>query len=268
MRKNIITALILLMTVTISYSQNRRELMQEVEDLESRLRETETTLSEVRRLERMSSAKVKSYEAQLEELRVTNNNLLQSLNNFTEASTKRSEYINSTLASLQKNEGQLRAISDALTSRDSVTFATLTLFKKNLGPDTKIAISKGAITISLDNAFLFGDPTKSNKVTPEGEAVISKIGSILKADPSLDITIVSNSNLVNNAQKKHDNWKISTQQAATIAYLLEDKYEVEAKRMLATGKSELGLYSIDTATEIIVQPKFYEFYNMVKENMK
>lgn len=84
----------------------------------------------------------------------------------------------------------------------------------------------------------------------------------------MDIQIVSNSNLVESKDNKLNNWEIGTQQAAAIARILESKYQIEPKRIIATGKSELGLYSIETATEIIVQPRFYEFFKLVKESMK
>ncbi|MCM4168288.1 Cell division coordinator CpoB [Arenibacter antarcticus] len=268
MRKKLITVLVLLMTISISHAQSKKELVQEIEDLESRLRSTETALSEVKRQERINSTKVESYEVQVEEMKETNSILLQNLNNFTEASTRRSDNINSTLANIQEKEGQLRVIREALSSRDSVTLAVLTVFKQNLGPDPKITVSDGAITVVLDNSFLFGEQTKSAKITDSGEAIISKIANILKAHPTMDIEIVSNSNLVNSADKKNNNWQIGTQQASTVANLLEGKYQVEPKRIRATGKSELGMYTIETATEIIVQPKFYEFYKMVRDNLK
>ncbi|MDX1362615.1 OmpA family protein [Arenibacter latericius] len=268
MKKNLVTALVLLLTITVTHAQSRRELLKEVEDLETRLRDAENALSEVKRQERINSAKVESYEAQVEELKTTNTSLLQNLNNFTEASTRRSENISSTLNSLRQVEGQLSTIKEALTSRDSINLAVFTLFKQTLGPDPKITMSKGAITVSLDNDFLFGGQSKSTKITPSAETIIGKIGNILKANPTMDIEIVSNSNLVNTDAKKNNNWKISTQQAATVASIFEDDYEVEPKRIRATGKSELGLYSIETATEIIVQPKFYEFYQLVKDTMK
>lgn len=268
MRKNLITAIIVLLTISMTHAQNRRELIQEVEDLETRLRDTENALSEVKRQERMSSAKVESYEAQIEQLKATNTSLLQNMNNFTEASTRKSENINNTLASLQQKEGQLRVLNDALSSRDSVTLSVFTLFKQNLGPDAKITVKDGAVTVVLDNTFLFGEKAKSSKITEEGEAIINSIGKVLKADPTMDIEIISNSNLVNSGDKKVNNWEIGTQQAAAVAHVLEDKYEIEPKRLLAMGKSELGMYSIETSTEIIVQPKFYDFYKMVKDNMK
>lgn len=268
MRKKLLAALVFLLTISISYSQSRKQLIQELEDMESRLRTTETALSEAKRQERINSAKVESYEAQVEELKTTNATLLQNFNSFTEASTRQSKNINSTLADLQQKEGQLKLINDALSSRDSINLSVFTLFKQNLGADTKIRVSNGAVAVVLDNGFLFGEQTKSAKITDKGEAIISKIANILKAHPTMDIEIVSNSNLVNSGDKKNNNWQIGTQQASAVASIFEDKYQIEAKRIRATGISELGLYSIETATEIIVQPKFYEFYKMVKDNMK
>lgn len=268
MRKNIITVLTLVLAITFSYSQSKKDLLQEVADLKAQLRTSESALSEVRLQERRNTARVESFEAQVEELKQTNTNLLKNLNSFTEASTRRSENINSTLTSLQEKERQLRVINDALSGRDSTNLALFTLFKQHLGPDAKITINKGTIAVVMDNGFLFGDNPQNAKIAANADVILGKIGNILKARQELDIEIITNSNLVDAKDTKKNNWQIATQQASAVANAMENKYEIEAKRIRATGISELGLYSIETATEIIVQPKFYDFYKMVKDNMK
>lgn len=268
MKKKIITILILMLTITVSYSQSKRELLEEIASLKTQLSTSEATLSELRMQERRNTARVESYEAQVEELKETNNSLLKNLNSFTEASTRRSENINSTLASLQEKEGQLRVIRDALSARDSTNLALFTLFKQQLGPDAKITLSNGSIAVVLDNGFLFGSNPQNAAITASADVILGKIGNILKARQELDIEIITNSNLVASADQKKSNWQISGQQASAVAQTMEKKYQIEPKRIRATGISELGLYSIETATEIIVQPKFYEFYKLVKDNMK
>ena len=146
--------------------------------------------------------------------------------------------------------------------------AIFTQFKQTLGADPKITVNNGAVAVVMDNSYIFGEHSKSLKVQDKAEAIIANIGSVLKANPDMDIQIVSNSNLVESKDNKLNNWEIGTQQAAAVARILESKYGIEPKRIIATGKSELGLYSIETATEIIVQPKFYEFFKLVKESMK
>ena len=172
------------------------------------------------------------------------------------------------MESLVQKEAQLRVINDALSSHDSITLAVFTQFKQTLGSDPKITVSNGAVAVVMDNSYIFGENSKNFKVQDKAESIIAKIGSVLKANPTMDIQIVSNSNLVESKDNKLNNWEIGTQQAAAIARILESKYEIEPKRIIATGKSELGLYSIETATEIIVQPRFYEFFKLVKESMK
>ncbi|MDL5511916.1 OmpA family protein [Arenibacter sp. M-2] len=266
--KRIFTILVLLMYISVSQAQSKKDLILEVDGLRSKLRETETALAESKREERIASAKVESYEAQVNELKETNANLLKNLNSFTEASNKRSDHINSTLESLVQKEAQLRIINDAISSHDSITLAVFTQFKQTLGNDPKITVSNGAVAVVMDNSYIFGENSKNFKVQEKAESIIAKIGNILKANPTMDIQIVSNSNLVESKDNKLNNWEIGTQQAAAVARLLENKYQIEPKRIIATGKSELGLYSIETATEIIVQPRFYEFFKLVKESMK
>ncbi|MCM4162858.1 MULTISPECIES: OmpA family protein [unclassified Arenibacter] len=266
--KQIFTILFLLMSITFSQAQSKKDLILEVDGLRSKLREAETALSESKREERIAAAKVESYEGQVNELKETNANLLKNLNSFTEASNKRSDHINSTLESLVQKEAQLRVINDALSSHDSITLAVFTQFKQTLGSEPKITVSNGAVAVVMDNSYIFGENSKNFKVQDKAESIIAKIGNILKANPTMDIQIVSNSNLVESKDNKLNNWEIGTQQAAAIARILESKYQIEPKRIVATGKSELGLYSIETATEIIVQPRFYEFFKLVKESMK
>ncbi|HUH46799.1 MAG TPA: OmpA family protein, partial [Arenibacter sp.] len=163
---------------------------------------------------------------------------------------------------------QLRVINDALSARDSTTLALFTLFKQHLGPDAKITLSNGAIAVVMDNGFLFGSNPQNATIAANADVILGKIGNILKARQELDIEIIANSNLVDAKDNKKNNWQIATQQAAAVATAMEKKYQIEAKRIRTTGISELGLYSIETATEIIVQPKYFEFYKMVKEAMK
>ncbi|RTE52202.1 hypothetical protein EHW67_18610 [Arenibacter aquaticus] len=268
MKKSITTILVFIMTLISVQAQSKKDLIRELDELKLKLRTTETALSESRQLERTATAKMGSYETQVSELRETNATLLKNLNSFTEASNRRSDHINSTLESLQEKEAQLRVINDALARHDSIALSVFTQFKQTLGADPKITVSEGAVTVVMDNNYLFGNNSKNLNVQDKAQAIIAKIGAILKNNPELEIEVVSNSNLVASEDGKVNNWQIGTQQAATIANLFENNYEIEPKRIRATGKSELGLYSIETATEIRVQPKFYDFFKLVKENMK
>ena len=176
--KRIFTILVFLMYISISQAQSKKDLILEVDDLRSKLRESETALSGSKREEKIASAKVESYEAQVNELKETNANLLKNLNSFTEASNKRSDHINSTLESLVQKEAQLRVINDALSSHDSITLAVFTQFKQTLGSDPKITVSNGAVAVVMDNSYIFGENSKNFKVQDKAETIISKIGSI------------------------------------------------------------------------------------------
>jgi len=268
MKRNTITVLILLCTLHFSTAQSKRELVQEIDGLKTKIQDTEVALAASRQENRIASAKLSAYETQISHLKQTNASLLSNLNGFLEASTKKSENIGSTLESLRQKEIQLRTISDAISHHDSLTLATLTNFKKVLGNELSMSLNHGALAISLPNAMIFGENTKNFKVSEKADMLLGKIASALKAQPELKIEVVSNSNAVETKENKLDNWEIGTQQAAAIAKVLQKKYQIDASRIQAKGKSELGFDSIETKTQIIIQPAFYNFFKLVKENLK
>ncbi len=269
LRDKILLLLMVLGMILGTQAQKKKDLLLKVSELQEQLTATKSSLTDSQREAAQYKAQTESVNFQLDELKATNASLLENLNSFTELSTKKTDNIGKTLESLRAKENQLKAIKDELTHTDSLTLALLTAFKSSLGTDAKAGLSNGAVTIVLENTFLFNDVDKNYTVEETAIPVLGKVAAILKQYPKLNILVETNSNALEFKQLKlKDNWDLSALQAAAVVRELTEKYEISPKRMQAIGKSEYGFDGIETTTRIKVQPPYEGFYRSIKEMMK
>lgn len=263
-------SLVLMVCMTgAGWAQNKKELILKVSELETELQDTRSVLSASKQEAATYKAEMEAVNFQLEELKATNASLLQNLTNFTELSSKKTDNISKSLETLRSKEKQLKTINDALTQTDSVTLALLTSFKNVLGTDAKTGLNNGAVTVVLENTFLFNEVDKNFTVVENALPVLEKIANVLKQQPNLRILVETNSNALEfKTLKLTDNWDLSALQAASVVRVLMDTYGIAPERMQAIGKSEYGFDGIETTTKIKVQPPYEGFYKTVKEMMK
>ncbi|NNJ87927.1 MAG: hypothetical protein HKP53_00870 [Eudoraea sp.] len=267
--KKYLSVLLMVCMTGIGWAQNKKELILKVEELETDLQDTQSALSASKQEAAKFKAEMDAVNFQLAELKATNASLLENLTNFTELSSKKTDNISKSLESLRAKEIQLKTISDALTKTDSTTLALLTLFKNSLGTDAKTGLNNGAVTVVLENTFLFNEVDKNYNVVENALPVLEKIAMVLKQQPNLKILVETNSNALEFKELKlADNWDLSALQAASVVRVLSDTYAIAPGRMQAIGKSEYGFDGIETTTRIRIQPPYEGFYKTVKEMMK
>lgn len=269
MKKRGITIILMILICGIGISQSKKELQSQLTEKEVELQELQTELSSVKQEAAKYKAEMEAVNFQMEELRATNASLLQNLTNFTELSNKKTENISKSLETLRTKENQLKKISDALTQTDSLTLALLTNFKNDLGTEVKTGLSNGAVTLVLDNVFLFKEVDRNFEVVDEALPILEKIATVLKKYPELKITVETNSNALDFKELElKDNWALSSLQAAGVVRVLTENFGIAPLRLEATGKSEYGFDGIETSTRIKVQPPYDKFYRTVKDMMK
>jgi len=99
--------------------------------------------------------------------------------------------------------------------------------------------------------------------------MLQKIATTLNKNKKIKIIVEGNSNALKfDGKTLMNNWDLSSRQAAAVVRVLQKNYKVSPKRMKAIGRSEYATEGIETATRIIIDPKFDQFYDMVKTNMK
>ncbi|WP_372945538.1 hypothetical protein [Muriicola sp.] len=269
MRKKLILLGCLLSITATGFSQSKKELLLRLEERDAEILKLKGDLTSSKQEAARYKAEMEAVNFEMEELRATNASLLQNLTNFTELSNKKTENISKSLESLRNKEKQLKKISDALTSTDSTTLALLTSFKNALGSEVKTGLSGGAVTVILENLFLFKEVDRNYQVVPEALPVLEKVASVLKKYPGLKIMVETNSNALEFKDVKlKDNWDLSSLQASSVVRVLADTYGIDANRLQAVGKSEYGFNGIETTTRIRIQPPYEKFYGTIREMMK
>ncbi len=269
MKKNLVIFGMLLFITSAGLAQNKKELLLRLNERDDEIQKLKGELAASKQEAAKYKAEMEAVNFQMEELRTTNASLLQNLTNFTELSNKKTENISKSLETLRNKENQLKKINDALTNTDSTTLALLTTFKNSLGSEVKTGLSNGAVTVILENLFLFKDVDRNYQVVPEAMPMLEKIAAVLKKQPDLKIIVETNSNALEFKDPKlKDNWDLSSLQAASVVRVLTDTYGVAPQRLQSVGKSEYGFSGIETTTRIRIQPPYEKFYSTVREMMK
>ena len=249
-------------------AQKKKDLIAEIDQLRKELKITQGELADSRKKEKVSEAQVRSMEVQVKDLKETNTTLLTNMSSFTELSNKKATNLKTSQEIIKQKDQQLNVINDAFTKNDSINLAVFSAFKNAIGGDN-IKISNGIIHIILANNILFGENDKNYLVDDKAKPTLEKIASTLNANPTLGITVEGNSNALKfDGKKLIDNWDLSSRQAASVIRVLQNDYKVDPKRMKSMGKSEYGSESIETYTRIVIDPKFDNFYNLIKDTMK
>ncbi|WP_348736368.1 flagellar motor protein MotB [Tenacibaculum sp. 190524A02b] len=144
---------------------------------------------------------------------------------------------------------------------------------KNDGNDVELNfnIDKTVVMISISDKMLF--KTASHKVRKEALRVIKKVAEIVKSEPSMDIMIEGHTD----AKPIHtrgikDNWDLSVKRATAIVRILEQKFGIDSKRLIASGRgSSVPLKENNTSynrafnrrTRIIILPNLDKFFSLL-----
>ena len=109
--------------------------------------------------------------------------------------------------------------------------------KKYTSADADVKLNKGFIFVDISDKILFNNGSKA--LTKKSKKVLATIANLLQAQPDLSFMIEGHTD--NKAYKKsatNDNWSLSVNRATAVARLLETKYKINPKRIIAAGRSE------------------------------
>ena len=149
-------------------------------------------------------------------------------------------FLNQILSNALLTDSELATIKAGKNSNGSKN-AWLEGFKADL---KKYAINEG--DIKLNKGFVFVD-IPSNIMFASGSATLNKksiqmlggIAKLLEAQPSLNFLIEGHTdNKAFKGNSKTDNWNLSVNRASAVAKVLQTKYKIDPKRMIAAGRSQ------------------------------
>lgn len=177
---------------------------------------------------------------------------------------------------LQDREKKLTELQDLLNKQSEIvnklkkTVAdALINFKAD---ELSVNIKDGKVYVSLAEKLLF--KSGSAEVDPKGKEALGKLAEVLKSSPSISVMIEGHTDSIPiKSGKFQDNWDLSVLRATSIVRILTKDNELDAKRVIASGRGEFfPVNTNETAdgrsknrrTEIILSPKLDELFQILE----
>ena len=231
--------------------------------------------------------RVTEYNSKINSLRDTNSSLSQNIqqinneklvivdNNLTVLSKDVRNRMNATLAKMTAAE-----LASARTLKDSINLALSYNLKKKMNAtgfddsdgDIQVNINKTVVMISVADNLLFR--TASHRVNKKAYPLLQKLADVANSEPSMDVMIEGHTDARTiNTSCMQDNWDLSVKRATAIVRLLQDKYNVEPSRLIASGRSSYTPLTDNDSkenrarnrrTNIIILPNLNKFFALLE----
>lgn len=222
------------------------------------------------------SAKVKSLEQEIAQLKSNSNTMLKQLSDMSVLTATQSESIKKSLENISGKDAYIKDLNDAIRRKDSLNMQLVLNLKGALkdvnDTDINIKVEGSAVFISISDKMLFS--SGSYLISYKARAVLGKVADVIKAQPDMQFMVeghTDNKRISNGFIK--DNWDLSVMRAASVVRVLQRDYGVEPSRMIAAGRSEyVTLADNETAegralnrrTRIIILPQLDQFFKLLE----
>jgi len=170
-------------------------------------------------------------------------------------------------------------IKNARTLKDSINLAiSYNLRHKfsnhDLTDAVEIGIDKTVVMISVSDKMLFS--SGSYRVKSQASSILTKLAEIINSEPSMDVIIEghTDSQTIKKGASVMDNWDLSVKRATAIVRELQNKYQVEPSRLIASGRSSYVPVSDNSTkegrarnrrTNIIILPNLNKFFALLAQ---
>ena len=189
---------------------------------------------------------VSSFSASLSSLKGSINNLKDSVSYYRglvtakPAQSQGDVFLNQMFGYSLLSKSELAGIKGANTSNNTNN-AWLESFKADVKQysvaDVDIKLNKGFVFVDIPSKIMFA--TGSATLSSKSIEMLGGIARLLEAQPNLNFLIEGHTdNIAFSNSSNNDNWNLSVNRAAVVAKILQNKYKIDPKRMIAAGRSE------------------------------
>lgn len=248
------------------------ELETQLDNTQSELMKTRVDKEDCEEKYAQVQERVSNYYAKINSLQEENDNKLEMVDNIAAMSTKSKEAMRKTLAKVDPEK-----LKDAKTLSDSINVAVSYNLTKSLneGEDDGIDINveETVVQITISDELLF--KSGSYWVNPKANKLLEKIAKVVKSEPSMEVLVEGHTDDQTIVEDSYleDNWDLSVRRATSIVRVLQDKYGVDGKQLIASGRSSyMPLDDNETAegreknrrTRILILPNLDKFLAMLE----
>ena len=218
--------------------------------------------------------RVDDYYAKINSLKAENETKLEYVEGVTALSNKSLTSMRETLKNVDP-----AALADARTLEDSLNLAVSYNLKKNLeqssdseSDDIDISIDKTVVMINISDKLLF--QAGSANVNQKAYPLLERLANVINSEPAMEVMIEGHTDDTKIRKSNFkDNWELSVERATAIVRLLENKYNVDGKKMIASGRSSYNPIdendswenrAINRRTRIVILPNLDKFLAMLE----
>jgi chemotaxis protein MotB len=215
---------------------------------------------------------------QVDFLKENNNTILNQLKDLSVISGSQAESIRKSLENIGAKDAYIQNLQEAISRKDSLNMALVMNLKGALAnvddKDIEIKVEKGVVFISISDKMLF--KTGSYEVSDRAMDVLGKVAQVINNQPNIEFMVEGHTDNVpirNNCIQ--DNWDLSVKRATSVVRILQNRFNIDPKRMTAGGRGEyIPLQSNATAegksanrrTRIVILPQLDQFFQLLEAN--
>lgn len=236
-------------TVTSCVSKKKfTQLQSEYDTTKVTLTKTKVEKEEIEAKYAAIEQRVEDYNTKINSLKDTNDGLqaasdskFEITKNGTVMSENTKKQLRLALANVDQNE-----LAQAQTLEDSMNLAVSYKLKRNLdqningasgNDDLAIDIDDTVVQISISDKMLFR--SGSYRMSKEAGELLQRIATVVNSEPALEVMVEghTDSRTVKPGSYLKDNWDLSVQRATAIVRELQNTYNVDPSKLIASGRS-------------------------------
>lgn len=278
--KKIKYGLLGLVAVGLLSSCGAKKRLQQAESrynaLDSTYRTLQSELAACQDSARFYKNQIASLENKIEEQRVSNDQMVQQLENLSVISSSQAESINKSLENISGKDAYIKDLQSAIPRKDSLNMALVMNLKGAIGnledEDINIKVDKGVVYIDISDKLLF--KSGSYALTGRAPEVLGKVAKVLANQPHIEFMVEGHTDNVPYHQGVLlDNWDLSVKRATSIVRVLQEQYHLDPARMTAAGRSayvpvepnntEAGK-AANRRTRIVILPELDQFFKLLE----
>ncbi len=250
-------------------------LDQELQNTRSTLQKTVVEKEELEEKFAKIEARVADYNAKINSLKDSNDEKMVMVGDVAAISNKTKERMKATLANVDQQK-----LQGATSLKDSMNIAVSHNLKNSLSDNLKededisVNIDNTVVMISISDKMLF--KSGSYRISNKANDILTKLAEVINSEPSLEVMVEGHTDSRTiSTPVLEDNWDLSVKRATSIIRKLQNEYNVDPSKLIASGRSSYKPLvendskenmAINRRTKIVLLPNMDKFFAMLSSN--
>lgn len=222
------------------------------------------------------NTRISDLNKQIDFLKENNTTVLKQLQDLSVLSSSQAESIKKSLDNIGAKDVYIQNLQAAMSRKDSLNMVLVMNLKGAIGnledKDINIKVDKGVVYIDISDKLLF----KSGKyeVTPQANAVLGKVATVLKNHPDIEFMVEGHTDTVPyRSGVLLDNWDLSVKRATSVVRILQNQYGMDPVKIAAAGRGEYNPLTdnitaenraVNRRTRILILPQLDQFFKLLE----